>query len=60
MGMSMGGFGTCLLANRMPDRFAAISPIWEEPLPFLKTNAAKKVTVHPQGNPNIVIASVQK
>lgn len=27
MGMSMGGFGTWALANRMPDRFAAISPM---------------------------------
>ena len=26
IGMSMGGFGTWALANRMPDRFAAISP----------------------------------
>ena len=25
--MSMGGFGTWALANRMPDRFAAISPM---------------------------------
>lgn len=27
IGMSMGGFGTWELANRMPDRFAAISPM---------------------------------
>ncbi|MDP2335580.1 MAG: prolyl oligopeptidase family serine peptidase [Bacteroidota bacterium] len=27
IGMSMGGFGTWALANRMPDRFAAISPM---------------------------------
>jgi predicted peptidase len=27
IGMSMGGFGTWSLANRMPDRFAAISPM---------------------------------
>jgi len=27
MGMSMGGFGTWALADRMPDRFAAISPM---------------------------------
>ena len=27
MGMSMGGYGTWSLANRMPDRFAAISPM---------------------------------
>jgi len=27
MGMSMGGFGTWALAERMPDRFAAISPM---------------------------------
>ncbi len=26
IGMSMGGFGTWALANRMPDRFAAIAP----------------------------------
>ncbi len=26
VGMSMGGFGTWALANRMPDRFAAIAP----------------------------------
>lgn len=27
IGMSMGGFGTWAVANRMPDRFAAISPM---------------------------------
>ena len=27
IGMSMGGYGTWSLANRMPDRFAAISPM---------------------------------
>ena len=27
IGMSMGGFGTWALANRMPERFAAISPM---------------------------------
>ena len=27
IGMSMGGFGTWALANRMPDRFAAIAPM---------------------------------
>lgn len=27
IGMSMGGYGTWALANRMPDRFAAISPM---------------------------------
>ena len=27
IGMSMGGFGTWSLANRMPDRFAAIVPM---------------------------------
>lgn len=27
IGMSMGGFGTWALASRMPDRFAAISPM---------------------------------
>lgn len=27
IGMSMGGFGTWALANRMPNRFAAISPM---------------------------------
>lgn len=27
IGMSMGGFGTWSLANRMPDRFAAIAPM---------------------------------
>ena len=27
VGMSMGGFGTWALANRMPDRFAAICPM---------------------------------
>lgn len=27
MGMSLGGFGTWALANRMPNRFAAISPM---------------------------------
>jgi predicted peptidase len=27
IGMSMGGFGTWALANQMPDRFAAISPM---------------------------------
>jgi len=27
MGMSMGGFGTWEIANRMPERFAAISPM---------------------------------
>ena len=143
IGMSMGGFGTWSLANRMPDRFAAIAPMcgagdikwadnlskiptwvfhgtadrqipisrseamvkalekknenlkfsrlvnqghdiskqfnndelyswlkqfslerkqfWEEPLPFLKMIAAKKVTVHPpERQKNNSIASVQE
>jgi predicted peptidase len=141
IGMSMGGFGTWSLANRMPDRFAAIAPMcgagdvkwadnlskiptwvfhgtadreipfsrsvemvkalekknpnlkfsklvnqghdiskqfnndelyswlkqfslkrtlfWEEPLPFLNTIVAKKVTVHAPERPAMAIAELQ-
>jgi len=44
VGMSMGGFGTWALANRMPNRFAAISPMcgggqikWAENLSHIPT-----------------------
>lgn len=44
IGMSMGGFGTWEIANRMPDRFAAISPMcgganpkWAEKLSKIPT-----------------------
>ena len=44
IGMSMGGFGTWALANRMPERFAAISPMcggadvkWSEQLSKIPT-----------------------
>jgi len=69
IGMSMGGYGTWALANRMPDRFAAISPMcggadvrWADNLSHIPTwvfhGTADKVI--PISNSEVMVKALEK
>jgi len=69
IGMSMGGYGTWSLANRMPDRFAAIAPMcggadvrWADNLSRIPTwvfhGTADKVI--PISNSEVMVKALEK